>query len=95
VAQKIARFPVDELIACLTLTDDLMQFRDTLGGKPTPAELAKREEGAINQARNKYTLPREPPRVPPARGSFAFPGRPDACPARSATVVTLIGRVFD
>ena len=37
----------DELIACLTLTRDLMQFRDTLGGKPTPAELAEREEGQI------------------------------------------------
>jgi hypothetical protein len=38
----------DELIACLTLTRDLMQFRDTLGGKPTPAELAEGEEGAID-----------------------------------------------
>ncbi len=41
----------DELIACLNLTRDLMQFRDTLGGKPTPAELAEEEkeeeEGAI------------------------------------------------
>jgi hypothetical protein len=33
----------DELIACLTLTRDVMQFRDTLGGKPTPAELAGEE----------------------------------------------------
>jgi hypothetical protein len=39
----------DDLIACLTLTRDLMQFRDTLGGKPTPAELAEREEGEIEE----------------------------------------------
>jgi hypothetical protein len=38
----------DALIACLTLTRDLMQFRDTLGGQPTPAELAEGEEGAID-----------------------------------------------
>jgi hypothetical protein len=37
----------DELITRLTLTRDLMQFRDTLGGKPTPAELAEDGEGAI------------------------------------------------
>jgi hypothetical protein len=58
--------PVQRLIAPPAI-------RDTLGGKPTPAELAEGEEGAIDEPHSDHPYEgQRTPHAPPPRGSFAF-----------------------